>query len=41
MTKCKATHDGKHRPQKKLGSKTGYICKGCREEITVDEKEQL
>lgn len=30
---CEGSHDGKHRPIRKMGSSTGYICKCCRKEI--------
>ena len=36
-TKCKGSHDGKHRLIRKLGSITGYVCKCCCKEI---EKEK-
>jgi len=36
MEKCKGSHDGKHRPIIKLGSKTGFICACCRKEVYID-----
>lgn len=30
---CKGSHDRKHKPTPKMGSKTGYICSCCRKEV--------
>jgi hypothetical protein len=36
-TECKGSHDGKHRPTPRMGSRTGYICKCCSKEIENDQ----
>jgi len=41
MKECKSSHDGKHKPIQKLGSKTGYICSCCREEIENVRNDKL
>ncbi len=38
---CDGSHDGNHRPIRKMGSKSGYICSCCRKEVEKQESCQV